>query len=81
MALLLIGAMPAGGDHQLAGVEVFLVVVGGGTSDPFALFFDKDEIILGPTPVFVNVTFINNDTANDLPHNFSTVLDSVFYTT
>ncbi|MFQ6013188.1 MAG: hypothetical protein ACE5LS_06050 [Thermoplasmata archaeon] len=78
-----LAAIPLAGGHHLTieGVEVFLTVVGGGTSDPFNLFFDKDEIILGPTPVFVNVTFVNMDAENDLFHNFTTVLNGTFYTT
>ena len=55
LAFVLLALPPVGGDHTNAGVEVFLTVVGDGTSDPFALFFDVSEIILGPTPVFVNV--------------------------
>ncbi len=78
---LLVALPPVGGDHQIAGVEVFLTVVGSGTSDPFGLFFDKSEIIMGPTPVFVNVTFINQDTENSLPHNFTTFLNGTFYQT
>ncbi|MFQ5986487.1 MAG: hypothetical protein ACE5KQ_03930, partial [Thermoplasmata archaeon] len=84
--VLLLASLPAAfpvasGDHVIAGVEVFLLVVGSGTSDPFALFFDKSEIILGPTPVFVNVTFVNNDTENDLPHTFTTNLSGTTYET
>lgn len=81
LAFLLLALPPAGGDHQIAGVEVFLIVVGSGSSDPFALFFDKSEIILGPTPVFVNVTFINMDTQNGLRHNFTTFLNDTFHET
>ncbi len=81
LAFLLLALPPAASDHQIASVEVFLTIVGDGTSDPFALFFDKSEIILGPTPVFVNVTFINMDTENDLSHNFTTVLNGTFYET
>ncbi|MEE8199345.1 MAG: hypothetical protein V3R48_06495 [Thermoplasmata archaeon] len=81
LAFLLLALPPVGGDHTNAGVEVFLTVVGDGTSDPFALFFDVSEIILGPTPVFVNVTFINMDVENDLRHNFTTILNNTFYET
>ncbi|MFQ5920205.1 MAG: hypothetical protein ACE5I4_09230, partial [Thermoplasmata archaeon] len=81
LASLLFALPPAGGDHQIAGVEVFLIVVGSGTAAPFSLFFDKSEIILGPTPVFVNVTFTNMDTENNLPHNFTTFLNGTFHET
>jgi hypothetical protein len=81
LAFSVAAVSPVGGHHVLAGVEVFLTVVGSGTSDPFALFFDKSEIIVGPTPVFVNVTFINMDTENGLQHNFTTILNSTFHST
>ncbi len=81
LAFHLLSLPPVGGDHTNAGVEVFLTVLGEGRSDPFSLFFDKSEIILGPTPVFVNVTFINMDVENDLRHNFTTVLSGTFYET
>ncbi len=81
LAFLLFALPLAAGDHTNAGVEVFLTVIGEGTSDPFALFFDKSEIILGPTPVFVNVTFINMDVENDLGHNFTTFLNNTFFET
>ena len=81
LAFLVLGLPPAAADHQIAGVEVFLTIVGEGRADPFSLFFDKSEVILGPTPVFVNVTFINMDTENDLRHNFTIVLNGTFYET
>ncbi len=81
LAFLLLALPPAAGDHQIASVEVFLTIVGDGTSDPFALFFDRSEIILGPTPIFVNVTFINMDTENQLNHNFTTLLNGTFFET
>lgn len=78
-----LAAVPFTSGHHLgiSAVEVFLTIVGSGTADPFTLSFDKSEIILGPTPVFVNVTFINMDTGNDLRHNFTTILNDTFYTT
>lgn len=81
LAFFLLALPSVGGDHQIAGVEVYLTVVGGGTADPFSLFFDKSEVILGPTPVFVNVTFINMDTENGLQHNFTTFLNGTFHET
>ncbi|MFQ5908364.1 MAG: hypothetical protein ACE5JE_06015 [Thermoplasmata archaeon] len=72
--------VPASGHHTLASVEAFLTIVGNST-DADSLFFDKTEIILGPTPVFVNVTFINLDFTSDLQHNWTITLAGVFYTT
>ncbi len=73
-------AAPAAGHHTLASVEAFLTIVGNST-DADTLFFDKTEIILGPTPVFVNVTFSNLDFTSDQPHNWTVTLAGVFYTT
>ena len=73
-------AAPAAGHHTLASVEAFLTVVGNST-DAGNLLFDKTEIILGPTPVFVNVTFINLDFTSDLQHNWTVTVAGVFHTT
>lgn len=81
LASFLAVAPPAGGHHlTVEGLEVFITVIGNST-DPDNLFFDKAEIILGPTPVFVNVTFMNMDFTSDLQHNFTTRLEGVFYET
>ncbi len=80
LSSFLLHAPPAAGHHALESIEVFLTLTGNST-DAGSLFFDKKEIILGPTPVFVNVTFLNVDFTGDLQHNFTTRLAGVFYTT
>ncbi len=80
LASLIPSVAPAAADHTLASIEVFLTIVGNST-DADNLFFDKKVIILGPTPVFVNVTLINLDFTSTLQHNFTTRLAGVFYTT
>ncbi len=80
LSSFLLHAPPAAGHHALESIEVFLTLTGN-SRDADNLFFDKTEIILGPTPVFVNVTFLNVDFTTDLPHNFTTRLAGVFYTT
>ena len=80
LASLVPSAAPASAHHTLAALESFLTIVGNST-DSDNLFFDETVIILGPTPVFVNVTFINLDFTSDLQHNFTITLAGVFYAT
>ena len=81
LASLIALSPPTSGHHlEIAGVEAFIRVTGNATPGG-DLFFDKMEIILGPTPVFVNVTFTNEDFTSNQNHNFTTVLEDVFYET
>ncbi|MFQ5909044.1 MAG: hypothetical protein ACE5JE_09535 [Thermoplasmata archaeon] len=85
VALLLIPvllfAQPVSAHLEFEPLEIFVTLVGNSTADPYGLFYDKSEIILGPPPLLVTVTLINGDFVSNLQHDFTTVVNGTSYAT
>jgi nitrite reductase (NO-forming) len=75
---LALSAVPA--QAQEAEMKLSVVIYGRGNPDG-TFFFSMSEILVGAPGVLVNVTFINDDTVNNVNHDFTIELDGVVYQT
>lgn len=64
-------------------MRAFFTVLGNATPDGTRYLFDPDEILIGvpqrDVSIHINITFINVDIITNANHNFTTIIDGVFY--
>lgn len=66
-------------------MRAFFTVLANATEDGTGYLFDPNELLIGvpqrDVGILVNVTLINVDVITNANHNFTTVIDGVFYET
>lgn len=55
-------------------------IIGSGNPDG-TFFFEPEEILVATPGILVNVTFVNNDTVNDVNHDLTIELEGITYQT